>query len=62
MITVKQLQDFLLNLPKEAVIFAYEGEDTGISIIDDKTKKSWFIRARNNDKIDHYSSETRSMF
>ena len=44
MITVKTLKNLLSKIPDGAKIFAYEGEDDGISIqIDDK---AWWIRMR----------------
>lgn len=43
MITVKTLKQLIENLPDNAEVYAYEGEDTGFVIL--KGKKYWFIRA-----------------
>ena len=45
MITVKTLKQLLDKLPDDALVNAYEGEDTGISIIDKSTDKYWWISA-----------------
>ena len=50
MIKVKKLIELLSQLPGDATVKAYEGEDTGLSI--GHYKYSWWIRARDNDKID----------
>lgn len=45
MITVKELKQLLEKLPDHAEVYAYEGEATGINVIDKKTGKMWWISA-----------------
>ena len=42
MITVGKLKDLLKNLPDNAILHAYEGEDVGIAI--SLNDKEWWIR------------------
>jgi|GEM_PF-2581855 len=54
MITVKTLKTLLNGLPDEATLYAYADEDTGITIImPDGSYK--FIRADDDQQIDHYT-------
>ena len=50
MITVKRLKELLKDLPDDAKVYAYEGEDTGIGIYTGKdgvmgAKRVWWISA-----------------
>jgi hypothetical protein len=54
MITVKTLKKLTDQLPDDAIIFGYEGEDTGITIkMPDGNYK--FIRACDSDEVDTYT-------
>lgn len=53
MITVEKLIKLLERVPLNAEVYAYEGEDTGISI-NDPDGGSWWIQARDNNKEDNY--------
>ena len=50
MITVKRLKKLLEEVPDDAMLWAYEGEDTGISVCYNG-KKYWWIRAEKWDDI-----------
>ena len=51
MITVKELKKLLENIPDDAVVSAYEGEDIGFNISTDKAY--WWIRANPDDEPDN---------
>lgn len=48
MITVKRLKELLEQLPDDAEVYAYEGEDVGIGIRQRSIpqQRHWWIRAR----------------
>ena len=55
MIIVKTLKDLLKKLPEDALIYAYEGEDVGMSIIEKDSDLSWWIRCRESSEIDYHT-------
>jgi len=52
MISVKKLKKLLAEIPDNAMVYAYEGEDVGIGIELDENR--WWIRA-NEDGKDNYT-------
>ena len=52
MITNRRLKELLKKIPDDAMIFAYEGEEVGISI--SYMNKFWWIQARDNDELDEH--------
>lgn len=58
MITVKRLKKLLAKVPDDAHLWAYEGEDVGITI--EKGQRHWWIRATdggwNGDEMDTYTT------
>ena len=55
MITVRRLRELLAELPDNARVWGYEGEDIGISISDDASLRSWWIRATHAREEDSYT-------
>jgi len=57
MITVDRLRKLLEDLPADAEVYGYEGEDVGIAIRDDRPGKRqfWWIRAREGSEHDDYT-------
>jgi len=54
MITVKRLKELLEKVPNDAMVYAYEGEDTGICIYTQESVR-WWIRAHESNEIDGYT-------
>jgi hypothetical protein len=54
MITVKRLMALLAECPPDAQVFAYEGEDTGMTLQFPDGSRRW-IRAGEYDEIDDYN-------
>jgi hypothetical protein len=50
-ITVKQLIEALAKFPPDAVLYAYEGEETGIAILDEQDQEIGFIPAPYEPKL-----------
>ena len=59
MITVKRLKELIEQLPDEAMVDVYEGEDVGITI--ELNDKYWWIRTR-KDVLNRDSSYTEGFF
>jgi len=62
MIKVSKLKELLSNIPDDAEVWAYEGEDTGIAITPARTPgvvwdcmAKWWIRATCDKKEDDYT-------
>lgn len=55
MITVKHLKELLNKIPEDAMIVAYDSEDTGLSIYTHKNMKYWWIRAKYSLIEDNYT-------
>jgi len=53
MILSKTLKKLLEQVPDDAQIKAYEGEDVGICI--NFNNKDWWVRCRESDEIDNYT-------
>jgi len=53
-ITVKRLTELLAECPPGAQVFAYEGEDTGMTIQFPDGSRRW-IRAGEYDELDDYT-------
>jgi hypothetical protein len=54
MITAKRLMALLEECPPDAQVFAYEGEDTGMTIQFQDGSRRW-IRAGQYDELDDYT-------
>jgi len=56
MITVKRLKELLAQIPDNAKVSAYEGEDTGFNIWIDRHDEGsyWWIRAMDSQDEDTY--------
>ena len=54
MITVKRLMELLAHCPPDAKVFAYEGEDTGMTMEFPDGSRRW-IRAGEYDELDDYT-------
>jgi hypothetical protein len=53
-ITVARLRELLAQVPDDAEVGAYEGEDSGISIYKDGS--TWWIRTTSRDADDTYTT------
>ena len=54
MIKVKRLKELLNEIPEDALLYGYEGEDTGIVFY--SRKKKWFISTcQHSDILDTYT-------